>query len=78
MLKSFTFSCITCEKHVYDKQDGILCNRCNLWTVRWCHMVSKLEDECLTEKSIEPWYSRKKNLTKKTYSKVSELMLMLQ
>ena len=49
------YLCITCEKHAYDKQDGIFCVGCNLWIRRWCARVSKLEYKCLTEKSVETW-----------------------
>ena len=41
------YSCITCEKHVYDKLDRIFCDGCHLWTHRWCARVSKLEYVCL-------------------------------
>ena len=47
------YSCITCEKHVYDKEGGIFCDGCNLWSHGWCARVSKLEHKCLTEKSAE-------------------------
>ena len=47
------YSCITFEKHVYDKQDGIVCVCCNLWTHQWCARVSKLEYKFQTEKSVE-------------------------
>ena len=49
------YPCISYEKHVYDKLDGIFCDGCNLWTHRWCARVSKLEYKCLTEKSVETW-----------------------
>ena len=52
------YPCITCQKHVYDKQDGFFCDGCNLWTHRWCTRVSKLEYKCLTEKSVETWYCK--------------------
>ena len=52
------YSCITCEKQVYDKQHGIFCDGCNLWTHRWCARLSKLECKCLTEKSVETWYCK--------------------
>ena len=52
------YSCITCDRHVYDKQDGIFCDDCNIWTHRRCARVSKLEYKCLTEKSVETWYCK--------------------
>ena len=58
------YSCITCEKHVYDKLDRIFCDGCHLWTHRWCARVSKLEYKCLSENSAETWYCKhcKKNM----------------
>ena len=52
------YSSITCEKHVYDKQDGTFCDGRNLSTHRWCDRVSKLEYKCLTEKSAGTWYCK--------------------
>ena len=46
---------------MYNKQDGILSNGCNIWTLTWCHRVRKLTDKYLAKKSLEPWYSKKKN-----------------
>ena len=38
---------------VYDKQDGIFGDGCNLWSHCWCPRASKLEYSCLTERSHE-------------------------
>ena len=69
-------SCITCEKHVYDKQDGIFCDDCNLWTHRWCARVSKLEYKCLTEKSVETWYCKNRNKSMFTFFDLNDLKLV--
>ena len=34
------------RSNVHDKQAGLFCNGCNLWTHRWCARVSKLEYKC--------------------------------
>ena len=40
-------SCLKCDKHVYDRQPGILCKICNLWFHRSCAGISKREYEDL-------------------------------
>ena len=53
------YSCLKCDKHVYDRQPGILCNICNLWVHRSCAGISKKEYEDLQNSdNDEPWYCR--------------------
>ena len=50
-------SCLKCDKHVYDRQPGILCKICNLWFHRSCAGISKREYEDLQNSdNDEPWY----------------------
>ena len=46
------YSCTTCEKHMYDNQDGNFYYDCNLWAHRWCAMISKLQCKCLAERPV--------------------------
>ena len=41
------YSCLKCDKHVCDKQPGILCNIWNLWVHRSCAGIGKKEYEDL-------------------------------
>ena len=41
------YSCLKCDKHVYDRQPGILCNICNLWVYSSCAGIDKKEYEDL-------------------------------
>ena len=64
-------SCLKCDKHVYDRQPGILCKICNLWFHRSCAGISKREYEDLQNSdNDEPWYctplTTKKNTKKNT------------
>ena len=53
------YSCLKCDKHVYDQQPGIFCNICNLWVHRSCAGISKKEYEDLQNSdNDEPWYCR--------------------
>ena len=53
------YSCLKCDKHVYDRRPGILYNKCNLWVHRSYAGISKKEYEDLQNPdNDEPWYSR--------------------
>ena len=52
------YSSLTCDKHVYDRQNGVQCDHCNLWISRKCARLSKEEYDKVAHKGSEPWYCR--------------------
>ena len=51
------FRCISCNKHVYDKQEGIFCDGCCFWIHRKCAKIKKNECKNLCQ-SEDPWFCR--------------------
>ena len=47
------YFCLKCDKHVDDRQPGILCNISNLWVQRSCAAISKKEYEDLQNSDNE-------------------------
>ena len=57
------YSCLKCDKHVYDRQPGFLCNICNAWVHRSCAGISKKEYEELQDSdNEEQWYCRPRKI----------------
>lgn len=52
------YSCLTCGKHVYDKQYGVQYDYCDFWTHKECARLSKDEYIKLVQNGFEPWYFR--------------------
>ena len=53
------YTCLRCNRHVYDKQDGIYCDGCNFCVHRTCANLSRKEYENLQKYgSDETWYCR--------------------
>ena len=51
------FRCISCNKHVYDKQEGIFCDGHYFWVHRKCAKMKKNEYKNLCQ-SEDPWFCR--------------------
>ena len=54
------FRCMSCNKHVYDKQQGIYCDGCCVWIHRKCAKINKNEYDKLCQ-SDDPWFCRNCN-----------------
>ena len=52
------YSCLTCDKHVYGKQDGVQCDYRDFWIHRKYARLSKEEYDKLARNGSEPWYCR--------------------
>ena len=50
------YSCFGCNKHVYDGQDGVQCDQCNIWFHRKCVGFTKQQFRYLRN---DPWYCKK-------------------
>ena len=51
-------TCLACNKHVYDWQEGVLCGCCEKWIHRKCARLAKQEYEELETTEEEIWHSR--------------------
>ena len=51
-------TCLACNKHVYDWQEGVLCDCCEQWIHRKCARLANQEYEELETKEEEIWHSR--------------------
>lgn len=69
------YSCITAEKHAYDKK--VFPDESNLWSHRSCAKVSKLEQKYLTKHLAETWYCKTRRLCPLFYLNYTKLVKML-
>ena len=53
-----TNTCLACNKHVYDWQEGVLCDCCEQWIHRKYARLTKQEYKELETKEEEIWYCR--------------------
>ena len=51
-------TCLSCNKHVYDWQEGVLCDCCEQWIHRKCVRLTKQEYKELETKEEDIWYCR--------------------
>ena len=52
------YTSLACNKHVYDWQEGVLCDCCEQWIHRKCARLTKQEYKELETKEEEIWYCR--------------------
>ena len=53
------YKCIWCAQHVYDRQEGVFCDGCQLWIHRKCANLTKDEyKELATCQNEDPWYCK--------------------
>ena len=52
------YTCLACKKHVYDWQEGVLCDYCKQWIHRKCARLTKQEYKEIESKEKEIWYCR--------------------
>ena len=53
------YKCIRCAQHVYDRQEGVFCDGCQLWIHRKCANLTKDEyKELTTSQNEDPWYCK--------------------
>ena len=52
------YTCLACNKHVYDWQEGVLCDCCEQWIDRKCARLAKQKYKETDAKEEEVWYCK--------------------
>ena len=65
-----TFKCISCSKHVYDDQEGIRCDDCNLWTHLKCTKLNLKEYNEFSNDSTKLWFCKNSRYTILPFSNI--------